>query len=271
MSKKLVIRINNLQDVESTESYEKFEETVIRWDRVIGVAALVLTLFLVALWGGWRWLLHEDNGTAQLNETSFAAIELPAVVELPTAMAPEAETGTTLTTPAIETSETTEAIPDQPEAVVDGEEKAIVQPQATETLATEQPEAVTRVEAKPITTPFADPIAIQSERILRAQLTHTLKKGEPGEKLGSQIAMKGEGLIRVYLFTDMANLSGETLYHDWYLAGKRMARVKINVKSDQVAASSSKFIDKYMTGDWRVNVSNGRGESFVSAQFTVTH
>ena len=132
-----------------------------------------------------------------------------------------------------------------------------------------KPEASIPVEPTSPQLIFNDPIDIKSEKIFRAQLTKGVSKREPVDKLGSTIVMNDKGLIKVFLFTDMHGLKGETLHHDWYLAGKRMARVKINIRNNNISASSSKFIDKYMMGDWKVNVVNHSGDALVSAQFVV--
>jgi len=278
MSKNLVIRINNLQDLEKNDSYEVIEETAIRWDRVIGVAVFALLLVIAAIVGLVTVLNSNitDNVESSLDVVILEQKTMPeqevVLQELPVQESSIQQSG------AIVNEAEAVNVPVVEEAVV---EKVIVEKVIVEKVAVEniepieaKPEVSTPVEPKPVekVAPqlvFSDPVDIKSEKIFRAQLTNGVSKKEPVDKLGSTIPMNEKGLIKVFLFTDMHGLKGETLYHEWYLAGKRMARVKINVRNNNVSASSSKFIDKYMMGDWKVNVVNHSGDALVSAQFVV--
>jgi len=273
MSKNLVIRINNLQDLEKNDSYEVIEETAIRWDRVIGVAVFALLLVIAAIVGLVTVLNSNitDNVESSLDVVILEQKTMPeqevVLQELPVQESSIQQSG------AIVNEAEAVNVPVVEEAVV---EKVIVEKVAVENIEPieAKPEVSTPVEPKPVekVAPqlvFSDPVDIKSEKIFRAQLTNGVSKKEPVDKLGSTIPMNEKGLIKVFLFTDMHGLKGETLYHEWYLAGKRMARVKINVRNNNVSASSSKFIDKYMMGDWKVNVVNHSGDALVSAQFVV--
>ena len=316
MSKKLVIRINNLQDNENDDTYEVSEETVIHWDRVIAASALALILLVVLIWGGWQ--LFSKASPAQVDEAPFTHSDLnsqtPALRVAPEHAATAKKTAghkelkaTVVTeneqlpidadgSAIVESAENEAAqqarnmpvekvgdavkaasgpkvdVPNRSQAIPAKADTDLVENRisAEETVSVEGANGLANPEKeKVINSP--DPVVIESARIVKAQLTHRVKNSEPVDKLGSVISMNDDTLIRVYLFTGMEGLKGETLYHDWYLSGKRMARVKINVKNNKTSASSSKFIDRHMTGDWRVKVTTSRGDELVSARFNVVN
>jgi len=250
MSEKLVIRINNLQNLEKNDSYEVIEETAIRWDRVIGVAVFALLLVIAAIVG----LVTVLNS----NTTDNVEPSIDVVISEQKTMS---EQEVVLQQPPVQESLVQPPSIQQSELIVN--ETEVVNVPVVEEVVVE------KVAVEEVTVENVEPIDIKSEKIARAQLTNGVSKKEPVDKLGSTIPMNEKGLIKVFLFTDMHGLKGETLYHEWYLAGKRMARVKINVRNNNVSASSSKFIDKYMMGDWKVNVVNHSGDALVSAQFIV--
>jgi len=112
-------------------------------------------------------------------------------------------------------------------------------------------------------------VVIHSQGIRRAQLTSRVERKQPLDRLGSVIYMTNDQLLRVFLFTEMSGLAGRTLYHRWYLDEEQMAEVTINVRNDDVSASSSKFIDKFMLGNWTVRVEDDLGNLLVTAEFAV--
>jgi len=276
MSKKLVIRINNLQDLDKNDAYEVVEDTTIRWDRVIGVAVFALLLVIAAIVGLVMVFNSDTSDSFELNaEPSIEVVSVERSNEVSEDIVPDTLIGVTP-----EQEGTLKQSPAQKDRLTVNETEVVNVPVVADTVIEDvapiepKPAVSTPVKLKPVEQPapklvLSDPIDIKSEKIARAQLTNNVSKREPVDKLGSTISMNDQGLIKVFLFTDMHGLKGETLYHEWYLAGKRMARVKINVRNNNVSASSSKFIDKYMMGDWKVNVVNHRGDALVSAQFVV--
>jgi len=273
MSKKLVIRINNLQDIEASDDYEVAEEIAIRWDRVISVSVVAVLLLVALVWCSWYLFSSEESAH---EAPIFEAVSEPVTkdVEPPLIVAQDLA-------PLVDTDKEAEKPIAENEGQLESAPKAIV---ADRSQVVEADTPVIKVEKAPVLKPsvdsaevaptvaaaFVDPIVIKSHRIVKAQLTHGVNKSEPVDQLGNVVSMNDDKLIKLHLFTGMAGLKGETLYHDWYLSGKKMARVRIKVRSDKTSASSSKFIDQYMMGDWKVQVTTSRGEELVSARFNVT-
>ncbi len=283
MSKKLVIRINNLQDIETSDDYEVAEETAIRWDRVITVA-VVVSFLVVLVCGAWYIFSSEESASEEqlFDVVSQSTVPEPDVSKLVVSepIAIESENPIIAVkkdaSSVIQDEQVERNAPVAEAAIVVIEPIIVDETTAAETTVDTSADLVDETsvpsidEAPVAAAVFIDPIVIESNRIARAQLTHGVNKSEPVDRLGNVVSMNADKLIRVYLFTGMEGLKGETLYHDWYLSGKKMARVKIKVRSNQTSASSSKFIDQYMMGDWKVQVTTSRGDELVSARFNVT-
>jgi hypothetical protein len=73
---------------------------------------------------------------------------------------------------------------------------------------------------------------------------------------------------RIYFYTDLRDLSGETIVHRWELGGEVMAEVPFAVGSDRWRVWSSKRLLPAWTGDWTVAVVKGDGEVIASESFT---
>ncbi|ABC30750.1 conserved hypothetical protein [Hahella chejuensis KCTC 2396] len=114
-----------------------------------------------------------------------------------------------------------------------------------------------------------EPVKIFSDAISRAQLTQELDDSEPTNALRDSIVMNDEGLLRIYLFTEMMDMTGQTLYHEWYRDDKRVARIRIRPHRSPMRASSSKFIDRHMLGQWTVKVTGPEGNILAEAAFSV--
>ncbi len=112
-------------------------------------------------------------------------------------------------------------------------------------------------------------VAIFSGSIKRAQLTSGIIEGEPVDQLDQTIAMNDQGLLRVYLFMETADLKGKALFHDWNWKGRRIAHARMPIKSNGQKAVSSKFIDRIMTGPWEVKIVDQSDRVLAKAGFEV--
>ena len=108
-----------------------------------------------------------------------------------------------------------------------------------------------------------------SDHLVWAQLTHEVEHKEPQGPLPAVLTMNDQGLLKVCFFTELSGLDGQTVYYDWFLEDKRMARVKIRPRDGVSKSYSSKYIDRHMLGRWQVHAATESGEKLASAQFTV--
>lgn len=112
-------------------------------------------------------------------------------------------------------------------------------------------------------------VSIQSPHLHRATLTQNLQEKEPVGNLPGVVAMGEEGIIRVFFFNHLLDLKGRTLFHNWYRDGERVARVTIRPYSDSMRASSAKYINRDMLGQWRVEAVTAEGSVLGSGRFQV--
>lgn len=111
---------------------------------------------------------------------------------------------------------------------------------------------------------------IASSHLQRVQLTWEVRNREPTTALPAVINLGSREVVRVYFFNELQGLKGQTVYHDWYLNGERVARVDIDAFLDRMRASSGKYINREMLGDWRVEAVTDSGTVLGSGSFSVT-
>ncbi|MFA7620175.1 MAG: DUF2914 domain-containing protein, partial [Thiohalomonadaceae bacterium] len=67
------------------------------------------------------------------------------------------------------------------------------------------------------------------------------------------------GTGRIYFFTELRDMEGQTVSHRWEQDGEVMAEVPFNVGGPRWRVWSSKNIDSGATGEWSVAVVDGAG------------
>ncbi len=112
-------------------------------------------------------------------------------------------------------------------------------------------------------------VHILSDHLVRAQLTRDVVDREPVDNAPAVIQMNDEGILKVFFFTELARLQGETLYYDWYLGDERMARVTIRPHLQSMRAYAVKHIDQTMLGSWQVRVQTADDSPLAMAEFEV--
>lgn len=101
------------------------------------------------------------------------------------------------------------------------------------------------------------------------QLTSALDNKSPTDLLEAQITLGGRSLIKIYAYSQLTNLKGEQVFHEWYQGDKRVARIPVGVYLDDMRASSSKYIDQTMSGDWHLDITRANGERLGRMDFRV--
>ncbi|TDT40191.1 hypothetical protein DES49_1955 [Halospina denitrificans] len=223
--------------IDDTHHDHQAEEIIeYRWDRIIG-AMLALVLLLAGTVGGW-YLMRPSPTPAPL----FTPVPVIVPVDRP-----EPEKAAEAAPPTVV------ALEESPGHTGDDSKPASKGVQS-------QPSIVGATLSR---------VQILSEALVRARLTRDVVNREPVGTASALIPMNAGGLIRVYLFTEMDGLKGQTIHHDWYLNDQRMARVTMRPQGERIAASSSKYIDQNMRGAWRVEVTTEQGEPLARSEFEV--
>lgn len=123
--------------------------------------------------------------------------------------------------------------------------------------------------------PQEDPAAVldlsrADKRITRAQFATGVVDYEPVDRISPNMVLHESGIMRVFFFTELNHLKGTTVIHEWQRNGKKVASIRIKPYLKTMRASSSKFIDRRMTGDWKVIVTTSSGVKLGEFPFKVS-
>ena len=243
---------------EQSQDYGHFEEEQILWGRVIAFVLVVV----VAIGAAVNLLMSGSDEEVAIPTVPMMP-QVKSMTEHREPARANAETPTTAKAQALLSDATQEAVPTEP---------AVQEPTNPEPLKVALLDEKVPGAEIPKVQPLAkviSPISTYHEGMAVAALTRELKDGIPVNSLGYDIPMNDEGIIKVILYTQMQGLKGTVLFHDWYRADKRMARVKIPVNVATQRSFSSKFINQQMLGDWTVKIVDGKGELYAEANFSV--
>jgi len=243
----------------------QYEETVTRWDRVIGVLLVGFILVSVLV---YIFLPKAEQPNEPAN--SSAAVPSPvlpepgAPAETPLAMPeePEVTVAETVDMSEKEPAETEDVIEASP---VLAESTLPAQPAPVSSDAS----SVDSQSTPAISSEVLATVSIKHPALSRVVLTRELKNKEPGSALPAELVLPESGITKIILFTEMRGLRGQTLFHDWYRNGVRQARVKIPVNVQTQRSFSSKFINTQMTGDWQVKVVDANAILYAEAGFSI--
>ena len=240
---------------EQIDDYSHFEETQYHWGRV---AFVVLVLSALLALGYWLFAPEVKEAAPEVAAVPMTSAQQEASVA---ALEPEALTATTPSNPDLPLPEQAVAVPEKrPPSPMAGGQSMVAQPLA-------QNDQVIKPEVH--LDAASTPIQLLNSAMVRAQMTATLKDGDSGVEFGERLTVPVEGVIKVALFTEVRGLKGKVLYHDWYLDGRRQARVKKPVTLELQDSSSSKYINQQMRGAWLVKVVDQQEQVYLEAAFTV--
>ena len=140
--------------------------------------------------------------------------------------------------------------------------------------------SVSAQETQMETTPAQSPMMEQSEAtaaleeqsgfnpgtVARSTFTSSIVDREPVDTLQQITAMEQ----KVYFFTELRDMEGQTATHRWQLNGEVMAEVAFEVKGTRWRVWSSKNLLPQSAGEWKVSVLNGANEVISETSLNVT-
>ncbi|MFV2059386.1 MAG: DUF2914 domain-containing protein [Gammaproteobacteria bacterium] len=94
----------------------------------------------------------------------------------------------------------------------------------------------------------------KGSNIARAFFSTAIVNREPVNRL-----LVGSELKKVYFFSEVRHMEGQTIYHRWEYNDKVVSKKKFNVKNAKWRAYSSYKIKPNMIGKWTVVVTDERG------------
>jgi hypothetical protein len=113
-------------------------------------------------------------------------------------------------------------------------------------------------EATPETAPA------QTGTVARATFTRGIEDREPVDSISTLSNDAG----KVYYFTELRDMAGQTVTHRWEHNGKVMAEVPFTVNGSRWRVFSSKNLDQSWLGEWKVSVVNEAGATLAVNTFT---
>lgn len=107
---------------------------------------------------------------------------------------------------------------------------------------------------------------IQTVGVARMIFSTGINESEPVDSITSISYTRG----KVYLFTEIENMSGKYITHIWYFNGKQAFKKRVRIKGSSRRIWTSKVITKNMVGKWKGVIVNDTGKILVIKYFTIT-
>ena len=108
--------------------------------------------------------------------------------------------------------------------------------------------------------------ATTAESVKRAQFCTNVTEREPVDEL-TTLSGPAE---RVFFFTELIGLGGQTVTHKWSLDGQSLAEVPISVGGDRWRCYSTKTLGGVGSGTLKVTVVDGSGSTLAEKTLTYT-
>jgi hypothetical protein len=85
------------------------------------------------------------------------------------------------------------------------------------------------------------------------------------------IATLGNDHNKIFYFTDVRNMTGQTLTHRWEFNGQVMAEVTFEIGGPRWRVNSSKMLEPVWLGEWTASAVDASGRTLSSNTFSYTH
>ncbi|ABM02682.1 hypothetical protein Ping_0839 [Psychromonas ingrahamii 37] len=106
-----------------------------------------------------------------------------------------------------------------------------------------------------------------SDNVIRFVISQAVEGNEPIGTI-DKVHFDSNNIATVYAYSDVNGLKDQTLYYQWSLNGKNIAKIKVEVGANRWRSYSSKFIQPDMHGEWKVELQNHTGENLAINQFS---
>ena len=117
-----------------------------------------------------------------------------------------------------------------------------------------------------VMTPETNMEAAASDHVARAVFTSAVQNREPTDTVTSLSNTNN----KIYFFSELTGLGGQTVTHRWEYQGKTMGEVKFDVGGPRWRVWSSKTLLPQWTGEWRVSIIDGAGNKVGEGTFNYT-
>ncbi len=111
---------------------------------------------------------------------------------------------------------------------------------------------------------------IYSNQVVRGQLTNRIINNEPADLISSPILVEKDIVRILYYFTELKNMSGKTIYHNWIYQGKSVFVKNFNINGNRWRVTTQKKLNNTLLGDWKVTLTDSKGHLLHEIKFKVT-
>jgi len=142
-----------------------------------------------------------------------------------------------------------------------------------------KPVEIVKVETKPLLKPAVElkaavttekkALAMKSVNIKRAVLAQESINKEPGGEIKFPFLVNKEKARGITYFTELVNMKGDSVYHEWIMNDKLVYKKKINILGDRWRVSTRKLFTYSSAGEWQVRVITEQGDILHELSFTV--
>lgn len=102
-----------------------------------------------------------------------------------------------------------------------------------------------------------------SENVAEALFTTGIEDRQPVD----QVLVLTNDIQKVYFYSDIRKLSGQTILHRWEYEGNLVSEKKFDVGGPRWRVYSQKILNPKMTGIWSVTIQDGNGWPIYVEQF----
>lgn len=113
-------------------------------------------------------------------------------------------------------------------------------------------------------------VITNNKYVRRGLLARRTINKEPSGVVNLPLVVNKEKAISVTYFTEIINMQGNSVYHEWVVNNKVIYRKKINVLGDRWRIATRKLFSYKVTGEWQVRVVNKKGDILHKIDFLVT-
>lgn len=98
-----------------------------------------------------------------------------------------------------------------------------------------------------------------SSQVVRSQLTNRVIDNEPIDIVSTPILVEKDNIRRLYYFTELKDMSGKTIYHNWTYKGEPIFRKKFDINGNRWRVATLKKLNTTLLGDWKVTLTDSKG------------
>ncbi|QWV04644.1 DUF2914 domain-containing protein [Pseudoalteromonas shioyasakiensis] len=109
---------------------------------------------------------------------------------------------------------------------------------------------------------------IDTDKVSRAVLTTDVVDREPVNVLKNDVKL-AQISNSLSFFSELRNMQGQTVRHQWYYQGQQLASIELAVSSPRFRTYSTKNIMPEQLGDWRVEVIDADGNLLAQKEFRI--